>query len=132
MEAPPPGSTRAKGQRVEAVVALHLERHGLAIEARNVSIGGAELDLVARDLDASEETIVFVEVRSRHDDERGSPLETVDRLKQRKLIRGATAWLVAQNLWEKVAVRFDVVGVVDPSGSHPRLEWIRNAFQVDG
>jgi putative endonuclease len=127
-----PPSTRAKGQRVEAVVALHLERHGHAIEARNVSIGGAELDLVARDLDASEETVVFVEVRSRSDDERGSPLETVDAFKQRKLIRGATAYLVARDLWEKVAVRFDVVGVIDPGGSDPCLEWIRNAFQVDG
>jgi putative endonuclease len=127
-----PPSTRAKGQRVEAAVALHLERHGHAIVARNVAIGGAELDLVARDLDAPEETLVFVEVRSRRDDERGSPLETVDALKQRKLVRGATAWLVAQDLWEKVAVRFDVVGVTSPSGAEARLEWIRDAFRVDG
>jgi putative endonuclease len=127
-----PASTRAKGQRVEAVVAEHLERHGHAIVARNVTIGGAELDLVARDLEASEDTIVFVEVRSREGDERGSPLETIDALKRRKLVRGATAWLVAQHLWEKVAVRFDVVGVTEPGAPNPRIEWIRGAFEVDG
>lgn len=131
MDAAPPGSTRAKGQRVESVVADHLARHGLEIVARNVEIGGAELDLVGRDVDSPEETIVFVEVRSRRDDARGSPLETVDAAKQRRLVRGATAWLVAQELWEKVAVRFDVVGVTDSGAPVPRLEWIRDAFRVD-
>ena len=132
MSEPPSGSTRAKGQRVESLVALHLERCEHEVLARNVSIGGAELDLIAHDRSAPEDIIVFVEVRSRDTDERGSPLETVDHHKQRKLVRGATAWLVAKDLWERVAVRFDVVGVTDPTGDHPRIEWIKDAFQVDG
>ena len=95
-----------------------LER-GLEILARNVTCAGAELDLIARD----SETIVFVEVRSRADDLRGHPLETVDARKRSRLRRGATGWLVKQDLWERVAIRFDVVTLVGDD-----IEWLQNAF----
>jgi putative endonuclease len=121
-------STRARGFRVEARVADHLRAHGLEILESNVSIGGAELDLIARD-DRGEPTIVFIEVRSRASVDLGHPLETVDADKQRRLVRGATAYLVAHGLWERVAVRFDVVAVVDPEGAAPEISWITAAFE---
>lgn len=111
---------------MEQAVASHLEAHGLEIVARNYESAGAEIDLVARDAAPDGAPIlVFVEVRSRATDEHGSPLETVDRRKQRRIIRAATAWLVAQGLWERVEVRFDVVAVV---GDTP--QWIRDAFEA--
>lgn len=95
-----------------------LER-GLEILERNVTCAGAELDLIVRD----GETIVFVEVRGRADDRRGHPLETVDLRKQSRLRRGATGWLVQRDLWERVAIRFDVVTLVGDD-----IEWLRDAF----
>ncbi|MBX7078816.1 MAG: YraN family protein [Nannocystaceae bacterium] len=122
-------STRARGQRVEAQVAAFLARHGLELVATNVTLANAELDLVMR-ADTGEPTIVFVEVRSRRDAERGHPVETIDATKRRRIVRAATAFLVAQGLWERVAVRFDVVTVVGDDA--PQFEWWPSAFEVDG
>ncbi|MBK8236022.1 MAG: YraN family protein [Deltaproteobacteria bacterium] len=91
-------STRARGFAVEARVAVHLGARGLAVLATNVTIAGAELDLVAR-CEEPEPTIVFVEVRSRRDADRGHAVETIDAEKRRRIVRGATAWLVAHDLW---------------------------------
>jgi putative endonuclease len=118
-------STRERGQAVEARVAELLEAHGLRIVDRNVAAAGGEVDLVAISEQSDEPLYVFVEVRSRAADDLGSPLETVDVSKQRRVIRAATAWLVARDLWERVAVRFDVVGVTGD-----RVDWIRSAFVV--
>ncbi len=129
MGASVPGSTRERGRAVEQAVAEHLRAHGLEIVDHNFEGGGAELDLVAREpAPDGSPTYVFVEVRSRAGAEHGSPLETVDHHKQRRVVRAATAWLVAQGLWERVEVRFDVVAV--ELGSEPT--WIRGAFEVDG
>ncbi len=124
-----PGSTRDRGRQIEQAVAEHLRAHGLEIIDHNYEGAGAELDLVAREAapDGSL-TYVFVEVRSRASSEHGSPLETVDRRKQRRIVRAASAWLLSQDLWERVEVRFDVVGV--ELGSPPT--WIRAAFEADG
>ncbi|MFO7566702.1 MAG: YraN family protein [Enhygromyxa sp.] len=112
-------STRERGQQGEERAAEHLLRSGLEILARNVTAAGAELDLIARD----GETIVFVEVRKRSDDRRGHPLETIDARKQARVRRGATGWLIAQGLWERVAVRFDAVAIVGDD-----VEWLRDVF----
>jgi putative endonuclease len=123
-----PVSTRDRGRAVEAAVAAHLQAHGLEIVDRNYTGAGAELDLVAceRAPDGTP-TYVFVEVRSRASAELGSPLETVDAAKQRRVIRAATAWLLAHELWERVEVRFDVVAV--EHGHAPT--WIRGAFEAE-
>lgn len=122
------GSTRDRGRAVEEAVAAHLQAHGLEIVDRNYTAAGAELDLVARDRAPDGAPVyVFVEVRSRASEEHGSPLETVDAAKQRRVIRAATAWLVAHALWERVEVRFDVVGV---ELGHAPI-WIRGAFEAD-
>lgn len=123
-----PRSTGERGRAVEDRVCEFLRRRGLSIVERNVSLAGAEVDIIALDEASDEEVYVFVEVRSRATDERGSPLETVDRNKQRRIIRAATAWLVGRDLWERVSVRFDVVGVV--GDEDPNIDWVPNAFEA--
>ncbi|MCA9693239.1 MAG: YraN family protein [Nannocystaceae bacterium] len=122
-------STRRRGQDAEAEAAAFLERRGLTIRERNVEIGGGELDLIAT-TDDDVPTVVFIEVRSRADDRRGRPVETVGARKRQQLRRAATAWLVARELWERVAVRFDVVGLTRADGP-PIIEWIPGAFDAD-
>jgi putative endonuclease len=122
------GSTRDRGRAVEQAVAAHLQAHGLRIVDQNYSAAGAELDLVACEPAPDDAlTYVFIEVRSRASSEHGSPLETVDAAKQRRVIRAATAWLVAHDLWERVEVRFDVVAVELDTNA---LTWIRAAFET--
>ena len=128
MAPPSPGSTRDRGRAVEQAVAAHLRDHGLRIVDQNYSAAGAELDLVACE-PASDGalTYVFIEVRSRASAEHGSPLETIDAAKQRRVIRAATAWLVAHELWERVETRFDVVTLELDTNE---LTGIRQAFET--
>jgi putative endonuclease len=115
-------STRDKGRAGEDRAALFLSRHGIEIVARNVIAAGVEIDLIVRD----SETLVFVEVRGRSDARLGHPFETVDARKQARLRRGAMAWLVANDLWERVAARFDVIALVGDDDA--MIEWLRDAF----
>lgn len=127
MAASPRGSTRDRGRAVEQAVAELLGRHGLTVVDRNYESAGAEVDLIATETDAEgRPTYVFIEVRSRASAAHGSPLETVDRRKQRRIVRAATAWLVQHDLWERVEVRFDVVAVVGDQSP----EWLRGAFEA--
>ena len=131
--ATPPPSTRTRGLAVESCVAELLDRHGLVVGARNVAIAGAEIDLIATTVDSTESReplVIFVEVRSRADDRRGHPLETIDANKRAHIVRGATAWLVREDLWEKVAVRFDVIAVLAPDSAAPDIVWLRGAFDA--
>lgn len=98
--------------------------------ASNVTIAGAEIDLIGQLEDGVEPTIVFVEVRSRADDLRGHALETIGPEKRRRIIRAATAYLVANDLWERVAVRFDVVTVTGSDIDQAPIEWLPAAFDA--
>ena len=77
-----------------------------------------------------EPTLVFVEVRYRKDDGYGSGADSVDRHKQRKLVRAAELFLLAHRRLADMPCRFDVVEAQgDPA--EPRLHWIRDAFRAD-
>ena len=128
-----PVTTRARGQASEDLAVSFLEARGFVVCDRNVTLAGAELDLVARlpgDAGAAD-TVVFIEVRSRADDLAGHPSETIGRAKQRRLLRAATAWLVRASLWEQVEVRFDVVAIVFGNDKAPEITWIPEAFETD-
>jgi putative endonuclease len=122
------GSTRDRGRHVEARAAAFLRARGVEILATNVTMAGAEIDLVGRSEDI-EPTIVFVEVRSRADADRGAPIETIGAEKRRRIVRAATAWLVANDLWERIAVRFDVVTVTGEIENAP-IDWVVGAFEA--
>lgn len=125
-------STRERGLAIEQRIAELIDREGLTVVARNVSIAGAEIDLIATTHAAREDLVVFVEVRSRADDRLGHPLETIGATKRAHIVRAATSWLVREHLWEKVAVRFDVISVVGPPGDRqPEIIWLKGAFEAD-
>jgi putative endonuclease len=114
------------GARGEKLAARYLRRHGFKILYRNFrGRQGGEIDLVCRDQD----TLVFVEVKTRASEDFGRPLEAVNRQKQRRLSLGGLAWLRLLGDPD-ILFRFDVVEVLIAEGTAPRLELIRNAFQL--
>ena len=137
----PPTSTKTRGDAAEAAAARLLLEAGLEVVARNEVAGGVELDIIARDPRATPPLYIFVEVRSRADRRHGDPLESIDAKKRKRLIRGASAWLVRASLWERVAVRFDVIALTRDFSSHApgrdaplrddEVAWIEGAFEVD-
>ena len=92
---------------------------GYRILARNVWIGGYELDLVA----CRGRTVVFCEVKAKGGAEKGDPLEMVSREKMRRLIRAGEAWLAAHPELSGCEIRFDV-----SAERGKKLERVANAF----
>ncbi len=98
-------SAHARGASAEAHAARWLAARGYELMARNFDTPAGEIDLIALD----GEVLCFVEVKARRDDSCGSPLEAVDRRRQRRLGRAAALYL-AESGW-RGPCRFDVVGM---------------------
>jgi putative endonuclease len=114
------------GTRGEKLAARHLRRHGFKILYRNFrGRQGGEIDLVCRDRD----TLVFVEVKTRTREDFGRPLEAVHSKQQRRISLGALAWLRLLGNPD-IYFRFDIVEVTIAEDKAPRVELIRNAFQL--
>ncbi len=85
-----------------------------------------ELDLVCAD----GPTLVIVEVRSRSAGSLVSAAESVDRPKQRRLVRTTRHLLMTHPEWADHPIRFDVLAIdVDLAGI-ARYEWLRGAFDA--
>jgi len=114
------------GARGEKLAAQYLRRQGFKILYRNFrGRTGGEIDLVCRDRD----TLVFVEVKTRTREDFGRPLEAVNTQKERRISMGALAWLPLLGNPD-IFFRFDVVEVMIAAGEAPKIELVRNAFQL--
>jgi putative endonuclease len=103
-----------------------LRRQGYKILYRNFRARhGGEVDIVCRDQD----TLVFVEVKTRRGEQFGRPGEAVNLAKRKLISRGALAWLQLLDNPDSQA-RFDVVEIVVPEEEAPRFELIRDAFPL--
>jgi putative endonuclease len=115
-----------RGTRGEKLAAKFLRQHGYKVLYRNFrGRTGGEIDIVCRDRDA----LVFVEVKTRTHEDFGRPLEAITRDQQKRISRGALAWLrLLDN--PDILFRFDVVEVIVADDKQPRLELIRDAFAL--
>lgn len=118
-------TTKYIGDRGERIAAKYLRQKGYKIVCRNFRSAHGEIDLVA----ASRDCLVFVEVKTRKDDEAhferyGLPCEAVDKTKQRHILYTARIYL-EKHPTDK-ALRFDVVEVFLGDGA--RVNHIENAF----
>ena len=118
---------RQVGNQAEYVVLEHLCKHGLELIEQNYLTKMGEIDIIM--LDKSEQTLVFVEVRYRQNDQFGSATDTVDRHKQNKLIRTAQHYLQQHSKYQEFICRFDVVGV-ESDLEYPKINWIKDAFTL--
>ena len=122
---PPPQHLR-RGAHGEKLAARFLRSRGYKILYRNFKgRSGGEIDIVCRHNDA----LVFVEVKTRTREDFGRPFTAVDRQKQKRISRGALAWLrMLDN--PDILFRFDVVEVIIADNARPRVELIKNAFPL--
>jgi putative endonuclease len=122
----PKSSHLRRGARGEKLARRYLKRNGYKVLFRNFrGRSGGEIDVVCRDND----TLVFVEVKTRAREDFGRPVEAVDREKRNRISRGALAWLrMLDN--PDIFFRFDVVEVIIADNTKPRVELIKNAFPL--
>jgi putative endonuclease len=116
---------RKIGDMGENLAVKKLKRMGYKIIERNFLTKTGEIDIIARD----GKYLVFVEVRVRNNGQFGSGAETVDKIKQRKIIRTSLCYLQRTNSLD-VPVRFDVVSISDLYAKNPSVEVIQNAFET--
>ena len=106
-------SGRSKlGTQGERIAAAHLESLGLVVEGRNYRTRFGEIDLVARDGEAT----VFVEVRTKRSAAYGTPEESVTPRKQARLVKAAQEYLQEHGL----------------AGSSWRVDLVAITLQPDG
>jgi putative endonuclease len=115
---------RARGRSGEDAACAFLAAAGYIILERNVATDAGEIDVVATEGD----TLCFVEVKARTDDEHGPAVAFVGPRKQRRLARCVALYLASRGVRNR-AVRFDVVGLERAEGAW-RCELVRGAFEA--
>jgi putative endonuclease len=86
-----------------------------------------EIDIIAKD----REVLVFVEVKTRKNENYGRPFSAVNQAKRKKLSRAAVNYLKKKNI-KPDYIRFDVIEVIgEPKGDPPEIRHIENAFPLD-
>lgn len=116
-------AARERGRSGEEAARAYLTGIGYRIVERNYTCAEGEIDLVAWD----GAVLCFIEVRLKLSLDRGGPLDTITRPKQRRVIRAALRYLQENGL-EETSIRFDAVGVI-LKGSDHEIEHIPGAFE---
>jgi len=114
------------GRAGEKLAADFLKRSGYKILRQNFrGPHGGEVDIVCRDKPRNE--LVFLEVKTRTNEDFGRPFDAVDRKKRRLILRGAMTWLKMLDMPD-ITFRFDVIEIVmvEP----PDIRHLENAFQL--
>lgn len=109
-----------RGLSGEQAAEEYLCRLGMCVIGRRYRGADGEIDLIMQD----GETIVFVEVKSRPESQRGSGLMAVTPVKQRRMTHAAMCFLVEREYLDR-AVRFDVVEISRAGVLH-----VPNAFMA--
>jgi len=77
----------------EAIAKKYLQNKGYKIIEQNYKTKYSEIDLIARD----NKVLVFVEVRTKTKEQFGSPEESLNRIKIKRLIKNTTAYVVQKS-----------------------------------
>lgn len=119
-------SRQRLGAAGELLARRHLERNGYRFITANWRCRGGELDLVMR----QGETLVFVEVKTRHGDRLGAAEEAVLPRKVDQLLRAAQYYLQTRPDLADAFWRIDLVAVtLDDAGDLQRFTHIEDAVR---
>lgn len=111
------------GKRGESAAARYLEHLGYEIMERNWECPAGEADIIARDREA----LVFVEVKTRTNIEKGFPSEAVDGEKRTRYEKIAM-WYLRDFDVVGVPVRFDVIALMVVAEDRALIKHYVNAF----
>lgn len=113
------------GARGEEAAARFLVKRGYDIVERNWKCYAGEVDIIARD----EETLIFVEVKTRKDCQKGFPAEAVNAEKRTRYEKIALEFLKNYEVVD-LSVRFDVISIVVVSEDRALIRHHIAAFSV--
>lgn len=112
---------RTLGIEKERMAEQFLREKGYHILSHNFYCRTGEIDIIARE----KEYLVFVEVKYRSSERKGTPEEAIDRKKIRSIVKCAQFYMLRHGIAEDTSCRFDVVVILE---DHIRL--IKDAFEA--
>lgn len=118
---------REAGNKGEEFAVGFLKKKGLKIIKRSYQVKAGEIDIIAKD----HETYCFVEVKSRASGKFGTALEAIDHKKRTRITRAALWYLQSHYLTGNLC-RFDVIAIQYDDADEPKIEWVQNAFEIEG
>jgi len=109
----------SQGVKSEQQALHYLQTQGLSLICQNYYCRFGEIDLIMLDQD----TLVFIEVRYRKNNDFGGALASITKRKQGKIIKTAKHYLA--QLENEPYCRFDAIAIEQQSNVP---QWIKNAF----
>ncbi|MBQ2645016.1 YraN family protein [bacterium] len=110
--------TKKTGIIGEDIACDYLQKIGYKILERNIYFSkNCEIDIIAKDND----TIVFVEVKTRKSLGYGHPFEAINKTKLQKIIYGVLTYCSANNITK---YRIDGIGIIGLK--NPKIEHLKN------
>lgn len=116
--------TQKAGQLAEQRALDYLTHQGLKLITRNYHCRLGEIDLIMND----PLYLIFIEVRSRANNDFGGGLASITYAKRQKIIKTTSHYLLTHKIKEQQPIRFDVVSIDGKSGE---LTWVKDAFNTD-
>ncbi len=114
----------SKGHAYEQKAEHYLKSRGYCFRERNFHSRHGEIDLIM----TYRSRLIFIEVRYRKSNLYGTAEESVNTIKQRKIILTAKYYISKHNLWH-MDIQFDVVTISpDPKEKKTKINWLENAF----
>lgn len=119
-------NNKTKGDLGEKIAEDYLKKLGYIILEKNFRTKIGEIDIIGKD----GQYVVFIEVKTRHNNIYGTPGEAVNLSKQHKIIRTSQLYILKRNL-SKYDFRFDVIEIIlNNTNENTSINLIKNAFQL--
>ncbi len=109
------------GDAGEELARLYLMEQGYTILERNWQFGHLEIDIIA----LKDNTLAFVEVKTRASESFGEPQTAVNKQKQKNIIRAANSYILRNGYTHEA--RFDIISIVK-NAQETKLEHLQDAY----
>lgn len=110
------------GKKGEDLAAKFLSDKGYKVLERNYRTPYGEIDIICH----YQDTLIFVEVKTRSSQKYGLPQESITFRKKQHLRKAASLYLNTRETWTRF-IRFDVVAILI-QGARPSIEHFESAF----
>ena len=112
-----------RGQDGEKQAVAYLKKSGYRILEKNWRHHPVELDVICQ----NDDTIVFVEVKTRKDENEESAMNAFNSAKKKNILTAACAWLTQNEKWGNPC-RFDFITI---TGAEKNLQHRTNVLELD-
>jgi putative endonuclease len=117
-------SHKALGAWGETFAEKRLKKKGYKSLTRNYSCASGEIDLI---MVGPDQTLVFVEVKARANEDFGPAEAVITYAKKRRLTRAAHFFMATYNINDR-PLRFDVIIIIREKGTKCQLRHYENVF----